>query len=82
MGQNPTDQVKMIIMEIGDRQLWNMNSMSSKLLIILTFWSLTNIQELKEMIGEMDEDDSGTVDFEEYVLMIIHKDVIYDFFIN
>ena len=22
-------------------------------------------QELKEMIGEMDEDDSGTVDFEE-----------------
>ena len=34
------------------------------------------------MIGEMDEDDSGTVDFEEYVLMIIHKDVIYDFFIN
>ena len=34
------------------------------------------------MIGEMDEDDSGTVDFEECVFMIIHKDVIYDFFIN
>ena len=28
------------------------------------------------MIGEMDEDDSGTVDFEECVFMIIHKDVI------
>ena len=28
------------------------------------------------MIGEMDEDDSGTVDFEECVLKIIHKDVI------
>ena len=28
------------------------------------------------MIGEMDEDDSGTVDFEECVIMIIHKDVI------
>ena len=28
------------------------------------------------MIGEMDEDDSGTVDFEEWVFMIIHKDVI------
>ena len=28
-------------------------------------------KELKEMIGEMDEDDSGTVDFEEYVIVII-----------
>ena len=28
------------------------------------------------MIGEMDEDDSGTVDFEECVFMITHKDVI------
>ena len=28
------------------------------------------------MIGEMDEDDSGTVDFEECVFKIIHKDVI------
>jgi len=30
-------------------------------------------QELKEMISEMDEDDSGTVDFEEFVILMKKK---------
>merc|ERR1712173_405992 len=30
-------------------------------------------QEPKEMIGEMDEDDSGTVDFEEFVILMKKK---------
>ena len=30
-------------------------------------------QELKEMISEMDEDNSGTVDFEEFVILMKKK---------
>ena len=30
-------------------------------------------RELREMIGEMDEDDSGTVDFQEFVILMKKK---------
>ena len=31
------------------------------------------VQELDDMIGEMDEDESGTVDFEEFVILMQKK---------
>ena len=64
MGQNPTDQVTGQMMIIIHDESYCSHFIMQLKIMMMTLTKYDK-QELKEMIGEMDEDDSGTVDFEE-----------------